>query len=554
MGLILFVNLLLSFAYGSPDLIDQESIVIDDRALDKRVEKMLGNMDLEQKVGQMMIYGFKGTKAGEDALRLIDKYNAGGFVVFTHNIEDPDQLVDLNREIQMHSKQKNGVPSFIAIDQEGGKVLRIKNFGTILPGNMNIGATDSPELGFLAGKLTAIDLEMLGINVNFAPVLDINMSKDNEVIGVRSFGSDPDMVSRLGTAYIRGTQSRRVSATAKHFPGHGNTSGDSHYEMPLLNRSYEQIWSADLKPFYEAIRNDVDAIMTAHIAVPKIDPSNTPATLSKKIITGILRDQMKYDGLVITDDMEMRAVTRNGGVGKAAVDAVLAGCDVVTVVWTDRAKDEAYRSILKAVKKGTISEARIDESVKRILKVKIKRRMFDDIPDPKIEDVRKIVGNKLHQQISQLIAERSITVVKNLKNIVPLDQGGRFVVVSPFSYLSSELNSMGLNSTLVKMKLKLKSSEALSIAEKAMKKDKTAAAYIVAVLDQSQTEVAKIIKRRSNKPVIVASLDSPYMYSEVMDADAYVCAYSFRIQALKALADVLMGRSEPVGKLPVQMF
>jgi beta-N-acetylhexosaminidase len=551
--LFIIVRLLISTCY-SYDLLDQESISVDESYLEKRTDKIISRMSLEQKIGQMMVYGFKGTKASEDALRLIDKYNVGGLVVFTHNIEDQSQLSSMTRQLQNYSVAKNKVPVFIAIDQEGGKVMRIKNFGTTLPGNMNIGATRSSELSFLAGKLTAVDLEMLGINVNFAPVIDVNTSKDNEVIGVRSFGSDPDMVAKLGSSYIRGIQSRRVSATAKHFPGHGDTSGDSHFEMPSLNKSYDQILATDLKPFRSAIRSGVDSIMTAHISVPSLDPSGKPATLSKKIINGLLREQMKYQGLVVTDDMEMQAITKDGGISKAAINAVLAGCDIITVVWTDRAKDEAYTSLLKAVKTGLISEERIDQSVKRIIKTKLKRGLFEETPDPKIEDVRKIVGNKLHQQIAQLISERSITVVKNFKNIIPLSNSERIVVVSPFAYLADELNSMGLKNDLVKMRLKLKSSEVVNIVNKAVSKDKNTSAYLVAVLDQSQTEVANMIKKKTSKPVIVASLDSPYMYSDVISADAYLCAYSFRLQALKALAEVLVGKFEPVGKLPVEVF
>lgn len=551
--LFIIVRLLISTCYCY-DLLDQESISVDESYLEKRTDKIISNMSLEQKIGQMMVYGFKGTKASEDALRLIDKYNVGGLVVFTHNIEDQSQLSSMTRQLQNYSVAKNKVPVFIAIDQEGGKVMRIKNFGTTLPGNMNIGATRSSELSFLAGKLTAVDLEMLGINVNFAPVIDVNTSKYNEVIGVRSFGSDPDMVAKLGSSYIRGIQSRRVSATAKHFPGHGDTSGDSHFEMPSLNKSYDQILATDLKPFRSAIRSGVDSIMTAHISVPSLDPSGTPATLSKKIINGLLREQMKYQGLVVTDDMEMQAITKDGGISKAAINAVLAGCDIITVVWTDRAKDEAYISLLKAVKSGLISEERIDQSVKRIIKTKLKRGLFEETPDPKIEDVRKIVGNKLHQQIAQLISERSITVVKNFKNIIPLSNSERIVVVSPFAYLADELSSMGLKNDLVKMRLKLKNSEVVNIVNKAVSKDKNTSAYLVAVLDQSQTEVANMIKKKTSKPVIVASLDSPYMYSDVISADAYLCAYSFRLQALKALAEVLVGKFEPVGKLPVEVF
>lgn len=545
-------SLLLTVAVGAPDLIDEQSIKLEETNLNRNVEKVLSSLSLEQKIGQMLIYGFKGQKAEEDAIPLIKKYKLGGVILFSRNISSEDQTIELDRDIQQYATDKLKIPTFISIDQEGGKVLRIQNFGTVLPGNMNLGATRSSTLSFLAGKLTAVDLEMLGINMNFAPVLDVNTSAKNEVIGVRSFGSDPDMVAMLGSSYIKGIQSRKVSATAKHFPGHGNTSGDSHFETLVTNRSLDELKKSDLKPFYEAVKNGVDAIMTAHISVPSVDSSGVPATLSHKVINGILRKEMGYNGLVITDDMEMRPVTKDWPIGKAAIHAVIAGCDMIIVVWTDSAKKEVYESLLSAVKEDKISEARIDESVRRILRVKIKRQLFDNTPDPNIAEVKKVVGNKFHQQISKLIAQKSITVVKNMKNIIPvLNRKGRFAVLSPFSYLSTALRSSGLNNSLVRMDVKLDSRQKETVLKEALGYQDKIDAYIIAVVDDSQAQVARMLKQRSNVPVIVAALDSPYVYSTVKDADAYLCAYSFRTQALKALANVITGQAKADGKLPV---
>lgn len=547
-------SLLLTVAVGAPDLIDEQSIKLEETDLNRNVENVLSSLSLEQKIGQMLIYGFKGQKAEEDAIPLIKKYKLGGVILFSRNISSEDQTIDLDRDIQKYATDKLKIPAFISIDQEGGKVLRIQNFGTVLPGNMNLGATRSSTLSFLAGKLTAVDLEMLGINMNFAPVLDVNTSAKNEVIGVRSFGSDPDMVAMLGSSYIKGIQSRKVSATAKHFPGHGNTNGDSHFETLVTNRSLDELKKSDLKPFYEAVKNGVDAIMTAHISVPSVDNSGAPATLSHKVITGILRKEMGYNGLVITDDMEMRPVTKDWPIGKAAIHAVVAGCDMIIVVWTDSAKKEVYESLLNAVKENKISEARIDESVRRILRVKIKRQLFDNTPDPNIAEVKKIVGNKFHQQISKLIAQKSITVVKNMKNIIPvLNRKGQFAVLSPFSYLSTALKVSGLNNSLVRMDVKLDSRQKEIVLNEALGYQDKIDAYIIAVVDDSQAQVARMLKQRSSVPVIVAALDSPYVYSTVKNADAYLCAYSFRTQALKALANVITGRVKADGKLPVYL-
>jgi beta-N-acetylhexosaminidase len=549
LGIVL--SLLFHVAVGAPDHIDEQRLKVEDPSLNMKVEKVLSSLSLEQKIGQMLIYGFKGQKAQEDAIPVIKKYDLGGVILFTHNIDSEDQTFELNKDIQHYAMSHTKVPVFISIDQEGGKVLRIQNFGTVLPGNMNLGATRSSTLSFLAGKLTAVDLEMLGINMNFAPVLDVNTSAKNEVIGVRSFGSDPDMVAELGSAYIRGIQSRRVSATAKHFPGHGNTSGDSHFENLTINRTLDELKKYDLKPFAEAIKDGVDVVMTAHISVPSIDPSGKPATLSNKIITGLLRDQMGYNGLVVTDDMEMRPATKDLPIGKAALQAVLAGCDMIIVVWTDSAKKDVYDSLLGAAKKNILTQTRIDESVRRILRVKLKRQLFDNTPDPNIADVRKVVGNKFHQQISHLIAQKSITIVHNLKNIIPVSKKGKFAVISPFTYLSAELNRSGLSNDLIKMDVKLDMSQRNKVVTEALGYQNKVDAYIIAVVDESQAQVAKMLKQKSTIPVIVAALDSPYVYSTVKDADAYLCAYSFRTQALRALAKVISGDAKPLGKLPV---
>ncbi|MCX6112629.1 MAG: beta-N-acetylhexosaminidase [Proteobacteria bacterium] len=552
MALFIVVSLLWHVAVGAPDLIDEQSIKLEEANLNKKVENVLSSLTLEQKIGQMLLYGFKGQTAEEDAAPLIKKYNLGGVILFTRNINSENQTVKLDEDIQHYAINHLKIPVFISIDQEGGKVLRIQNFGTVLPGNMNLGATRSPTLSFLAGKLTSVDLEMLGINMNLAPVLDVNTSAKNEVIGVRSFGSDPDMVAVLGSSYIRGIQSRKVSATAKHFPGHGNTSGDSHFEIMSINRTLDELKRYDLKPFYEAIKNGVDAIMTAHISVPSIDPSGLPATLSNKIITGLLRNEMGYNGLIITDDMEMRPVTKDWPIGKSATQAILAGCDMVIVVWTDSAKEEVYNSILSAVKNNLITQSRIDESVRRILRVKFKRQLFDNTPDPNIAQIKRVVGNKFHQQISHLIAQKSITIVKNMKHIIPLvNKKEQFIVLSPFSYLSKELNDSGLNNNLIKMDVKLDKSQRDRIINEALSYQYKTDAYIVAVIDDSQAQIAKALKQKSRIPVIVASLDSPYIYSTVKDADAYLCAYSFRTQALRALARVITGQATADGILPV---
>lgn len=552
-GVILGFFLYISGIFASqPDLIDQEKLSTSEKNIEARVEKIISTLSLEQKVGQMLIYGFKGQKE-EDVLSDIKKYKLGGIILYSHNISSAEQVFSMNRFIHKSSMEHTGVPAFISIDQEGGKVLRTQDFATVLPGNMNLGATGSSTLSFLAGKLTAVDLETLGINMNFAPVLDVNTSSGNDVIGVRSFGSDPDMVAKLGSAYIRGIQSRRVSATAKHFPGHGNTSGDSHYQAIVLERSLNDLRKNDFKPFIAAINSDVDAIMTAHISVPSIDNDNIPATMSKRIITDILRKELGFNGLVITDDMEMRPVTKKWSIGRSAVQAVIAGCDIVVVAWSPGAKNDVYNSIINAVRSNSINESRIDESLRRILRVKLKRDLFSGISgnDPML--VKNVVGNKFHRQVSSIIAQRSITLLNN-RNVLPVNKKKRVVLLTPFSSLSRDLDRSGVKNQILRIGIKLSASDIKKISKRALEYQNQADVFIVAAMDSSHAQLVNVLKTSTKLPVIVAALDSPYIYSELKTVDAFLCSYSFRANALSALARVISGASSPKGKLPVYIL
>jgi beta-N-acetylhexosaminidase len=549
--LCFFLSIPAIFA-SQPDLIDQEKLSSSEKNIEARVEKILSSLSLEKKVGQMLIYGFKGQE-DEDVLSDIKKYKLGGIILYSHNISSAEQVFSMNRFIHKASMEQTGIPAFISIDQEGGKVLRTQDFATVLPGNMNLGATGSSTLSFLAGKLTAVDLETLGINMNFAPVLDVNTSSANDVIGVRSFGGDPDMVAKLGSAYIRGIQSRRVSATAKHFPGHGNTSGDSHYQAIVLERSLDELRKNDFKPFVAAINSDVDAIMTAHISVPSIDSDNIPATMSKRVITDILRKELGFNGLVVTDDMEMRPVTKKWSIGRSAVQAVIAGCDLIVVAWSPSAKNDVYNSIIDAVKSNSISESRIDESLRRILRVKLKRDLFSGLSgnDPML--VKNVVGNKFHRQVSSIIAQKSITLLNN-SNVIPVNSKKRVVLLTPFSSLSTELSRSGVKNQILRIGVKLSVSDIKRISKTALGYEDQADAFIVAVMDNTHAQLVNIIKASTKLPVIVAALDSPYIYSELKDVDAFLCSYSFRANALSALAKVISGNSRPKGRLPVYIL
>ena len=285
------------------------------------IGQWLKRMTLEEKVGQMMMVGFYGSDPTSDIRRLIEESHAGSVILFAYsdNIQTPDQTARLNNGLQaIASGTRLGIPLIIATDQEGGVVARMTEGATELPGNMALGAGRDPEGSYRAAQLTAKELRAVGIQMNLAPVLDVNVNPENPVIGVRSYGESPRLVSKLGAAAIRGSQKNGVIATAKHFPGHGDTDVDSHLGLPVIDKSRAELEKTEFVPFRRAIREGIDAIMTAHIHIPALDDTpELPATLSKPILTGLLRKEMGFQGLIITDSMTMSGVADYfGGVPK----------------------------------------------------------------------------------------------------------------------------------------------------------------------------------------------------------------------------------------------
>ncbi|MBI1819012.1 MAG: beta-N-acetylhexosaminidase, partial [Nitrospirae bacterium] len=249
-------------------------------------------MDIKERIGQLLMVGFDGTAPSREVTEMITKYKVGGVILFKRNIQSLPQLVKLTRDLQKLSPQ---TPLFMGIDQEGGRVSRLSKEFTIFPAMAAVGKHDSASLGYSVGEVTARELKAVGINVNFAPVLDIHSNPKNPVIGDRAFGETPAIVSKLGLALMMGQEDNGVMACAKHFPGHGDTSTDSHKVLPRVKHTLERLLDFELRPFQHAIANRLDALMTAHVLYSKIDPEN-PASLSKKIITSILREGMNYDG------------------------------------------------------------------------------------------------------------------------------------------------------------------------------------------------------------------------------------------------------------------
>lgn len=332
-------------------------------------EVSLSDLSLEEKVGQMIFAGIKGKVMTNETEKIISTHQVGGIILFKDNLKKANQSVTLLNAIKQENSN-NKVPLFLGIDEEGGRISRLPEL-TKLPTNEEIGFRNDASFSYSIGKLLGKQLSAFGFNLDFAPVLDINSNPENPIIGDRSFGKDAQKVSELGIQTMEGIQSEQVIPVIKHFPGHGDTAIDSHKELPIIQKSLKDLQGLELIPFKKAINQGTEVVMTGHILLPKIDPTY-PASLSEKIIKGILRKQLGYEGIIITDDMTMKAIVNTFEIGEAAVSAVKAGNDIVLVAHDYANVIKAKDAILQAVKTGEISEQRIDESVNRILSIKKK--------------------------------------------------------------------------------------------------------------------------------------------------------------------------------------
>jgi len=329
-------------------------------------------MKLDWKIGQMLMMAIPGRSMNRDVDFILKQYRPGGVILFGYNLSTESNNRRFIEDMQKASCAYGGIPLFVSIDQEGGRVVRIVDGVTQFPGNMAAGVSGDRGLAYRWGRALGLQLRLTGINMNLAPALDVNNNPHNPVINTRSFGSDPRRVSELGAAYLRGLQDSRCMAVGKHFPGHGDTNKDSHLTLPVIPYDIKRLERVELAPFRKAVRAGVEGIMTAHIAYPAILGCNDPATVSKKFLTGILREDLRFRGLVITDDMEMHAIARRQDIGEAAVRSILAGSDIILFSSYEKSIPAIFNAIRKAVMDKRIPEARIDESVNRILEAKIR--------------------------------------------------------------------------------------------------------------------------------------------------------------------------------------
>lgn len=386
----------INYIKTSVDNEENTTVYVDKKNNNNEIKNKLKKMTIDEKIGQLIIAGFDGTTVNDELRSLILEKYVGGVILFSKNVESASQVVELNNEIKEINKV-NKSPIFISVDEEGGLVSRMPSEFKDIPTNSDIAKYDDEDLSYNIGKVIGEEISSLGFNMDFAPVLDINSNPDNPVIGNRSFGDNEAIVSKLGIATMKGLKDSNIIATVKHFPGHGDTSVDSHVGLPVVENDLERLKSFELVPFQKAIDEGVDMVMVSHIMLPKID-ENDPATLSKTIVTDILRKDMNYNGVVVTDDMTMGAIINNYDIGEAAVKSINAGVDIVMVCHQYENVTKVIDAIKEAVNNGSITEERIDKSVERILKLKDKYNIEDGVTtEPNVDSINDKISSVLEK-------------------------------------------------------------------------------------------------------------------------------------------------------------
>lgn len=351
-----------------------------------KVDLLMEEMSVEEKVGQLLVVGMKGKSFNHEVDRLIRQYHVGGLILLGKNVSTPSGILQLLNESKK-ANADNEIPLFLSVDEEGGRVSRLPASMKKLPPAASIGKKNDEEFAYATGAYLAEVLQSLGYNMNFAPVLDVHSNTKNPVIGDRSFSSYPQEVASIGMSVMKGMRDNGIISVVKHFPGHGDTHIDSHKSLPIINKSLQELQQTELIPFQRAIDEQVEMIMVAHIIFPELD-GVYPSSLSKKIISGLLRDEMHYDGVIITDDLTMGAIVNDYTVPQAALQSFIAGSDLLLIAGDYQDQVDTLDVLIAAVKSGTITEKRLDESVRRILELKYRYKLDD--PIHKEIDVEKI--------------------------------------------------------------------------------------------------------------------------------------------------------------------
>jgi beta-N-acetylhexosaminidase len=540
-------------------------------------QRTLDEMTLREKVGQMLMpwvigdYAPEGSASHDRIVGYVEDEVIGGVIM---SVGSPTEVASKINDLQRHAK----VPLLVAADLETGAGFRMRG-AVFMPGTIELGgATDFPSLmavgatwesglAYEMGRVTALEARAVGIHVPFAPVLDVNSNPENPIINVRSFGEAPGRVSTMGASFVRGVQDHGAISTGKHFPGHGDTGTDSHLELPVIEASRQRMDSVELRPFQAAIHAGMGAVMTAHITVPAINGGNgDAATLSPAVLTDLLRGEMAFKGLVFTDAMDMAAISGRLGTGESAVRAVEAGADVILMPLSVEA---ALEGILDAVCEGRVPESRIDDSVLRLLETKEALGLHEE-RTVDLSRVPQVVGIPEHTEVADEIAEKSITLLRNGNDLLPLlgTRSARVLSVTyrrPSDVLAGRYFNRRLRQTYPRLTTVAIDENTVSqlseeVIDRARRSSLVVVGTYVTVRSGSGSvaipeEVSDFVKELDavGVPHIVVSFGNPYLISEFPDVQSYLLAWSGSEASQRAAARALFGEFDIGGRTPTRI-
>lgn len=504
-------------------------------------------LSLEEKVGLMCVVGMPSNEVTEEVKKTLTSRHYGGLGLFPHNFENEIQLKNIMSDLNYWAKSNLLLPEpfMIAIDEEGGSLANFTEFYTDVPGNRAIGLANDPQLAYASGRLIGSQLHELGFMLNWAPVLDVNSNPLNPVIGIRSFGEDSELVATYGAAYIRGLKESGIVSTAKHFPGHGDVDADSHVELPICNLTLEQLHERTLKPFKAAIEAGVGAIMTAHIVFPNILQSNNlPASLSPFFVTHLLRENLQFEGVICTDDIEMQAIKNYYEPEEIGVLAVLAGNDQIIMCHTRHFQEKVCLGIVNAVKSGVITEERIDQSVERIRKLQNTMLQYH-------EDA-KVIPQSAWESYAAQIAEAAIVVHRDPLQLLPLHDCNYIMIVPETKQLTQAdttfnkafmlhhyLKDKGIKVEMVYTSMNPDEAELLEVERRIKQADAILQVTRNAHMFRNQLSLARLCA--ASKPHVCIVLRNPYDADELPEESSVVLVCTSGNESMKALARKVSG-------------
>lgn len=512
--------------------------------------------ELADLVGQSLMLSFQGCHATPELLQALGQTRANGLILFAHNIGTPAELHALNRDLQAHAAQIGLPPLLIAVDQEGGTVTRLRAPLVTPASQMAQAATGDPQTAYQCARLTGQQLRAFGINVNFAPVLDVNCNPANPVIGTRSFGEDPALVGEFGLAALHGYRTTGVIATGKHFPGHGDTDTDSHLGLPTVRHDRRRLAEIELAPFEAAIRAGIPALMTAHIIFTALDVQ--PATLSPAILIELLRRELGFEGLIFTDALEMQAIAARYTPSEAALRSKAAGADVLLPLGSLASQVEVAQALVAAVERGDLKHEAFAATARRLDDLRDSFSITHELP-PFAEPGPALYDTAL------TIARRSVTITQGAEAL-PLARNARLALIDcvlpRFSQVEEAFERAALLRSLVTQAFPNTSSLALSPEltedEQAEARALVESSEVVVLVTRNaallpqQAEVARMLAGLG-RPLVLAAARSPYDATLIPNAATVLLTYGDPDVSLHALVDVLAGRAQAQGKLPVTL-